>query len=86
MRSVPPRLGGEAGRRGKKGVEKVVAENYFKNEKTNPLLEGFVWLSFHSSAFFPHIFPECLSEGILLLMVGFKEGWNFVSVLLLCST
>ena len=63
----------------------MVAERYFKNEKTNPLLKGFVWLSFHSSAFFPHILPKCLSEGILL-MVGFKEERNFASVLLLCGT
>ena len=63
VRSIPPRLGGEAGRRGKQGVEKVVAEKYFKNEKANPLLEGFVWLSFHSSAFFPHIFPNVFQRG-----------------------
>ena len=67
-RSVPLRLGAGTHRRGKKGVEKVVAERCFKNEKTNPLLEGFVRLSFHSSAFFPHSLPKCLSEEILLLM------------------
>lgn len=85
VRSTPPRLGGEAGRRGKKGVENVVAGKCFKNEKASPLLEGFAWLSFHSSALPAHL-PECLSEGILLLTVGFKEGRNFASVLLLGST
>ena len=63
----------------------MVAERYFKNEKTNPLLKGFVWLSFQLFCLLPAHPPKMSSEGILL-MVGFKEERNFASVLLLCGT
>lgn len=40
-------------------------------------LTVFVLLSFHSPSIFPHIFTKHPSEGILLLMLGFKEETQF---------